>query len=178
MNTMFHQTELQDVSMLGGRVVQREWNRMTPINHPLWFPLREFLGSFPNPGSFPTFCTSKKVRCWTSGRALDSKHLHQPSGPEAPLKGKYSTWARGVPMFVEGRVTGQMTRKEAPASWCYSSRETKEARGEKTKKNKQRNKHGPPGESQSKPGIEMAYPEPCKELRRRPQLFRAKTAPY
>ena len=26
-------------------------------------------------------------------------------------------------------------------------------------------------ESQSKPGIQMVYPEPCEELRRRPQLF-------
>ena len=34
------------------------------------------------------------------------------------------------------------------------------------------------GESQSKPGIKMVYPEPCKELRRRPQLFLAGTAPY
>ena len=35
-----------------------------------------------------------------------------------------------------------------------------------------------PVESQSKPGIKMVYPEPCKELRRRPQLFLAGTAPY
>ena len=33
-------------------------------------------------------------------------------------------------------------------------------------------------EAQSKPGIEMVYPEPCKELRKRPQLFLAGTAPY
>ena len=35
-----------------------------------------------------------------------------------------------------------------------------------------------PSESQSKPGIKMVYPEPCKELRRRSQLFLAGTAPY
>ena len=34
-----------------------------------------------------------------------------------------------------------------------------------------------PSESQSNPGIKMVYPEPCKELRRRPQLFLAGTAP-
>ena len=33
-------------------------------------------------------------------------------------------------------------------------------------------------ESQSKPGVKMVYPEPCKELRRRPQQFLAGTAPY
>ena len=33
-------------------------------------------------------------------------------------------------------------------------------------------------ESQSKPGIKMVYPEPCKELRRRPQLFMAGIVPY
>ena len=32
--------------------------------------------------------------------------------------------------------------------------------------------------SQSKPGIKMVDPEPCKELRRRPQLLLAGTAPY
>ena len=35
-----------------------------------------------------------------------------------------------------------------------------------------------PFEPQSKPGIKMVYPEACKELRRRPQLFLAGTAPY
>ena len=38
------------------------------------------------------------------------------------------------------------------------------------------------GESQSKPvtkpGTKMVYPEPCKELRRRPQLFLAGVVPY
>ena len=33
-------------------------------------------------------------------------------------------------------------------------------------------------ESKSKPGIEIVYPEPCKELRRRPQLFMAGSDPY
>ena len=40
--------------------------------------------------------------------------------------------------------------------------------------------HPPPKmtyESQSKPGTKMVCPEPCKELRRRPQLFLAGTAP-
>ena len=35
-----------------------------------------------------------------------------------------------------------------------------------------------PGESQSNPGTKMVYPEPCKELRRRPQLFLAGIVPY
>ena len=35
-----------------------------------------------------------------------------------------------------------------------------------------------PTESQSKPGIKMVYPEACKELRSRPKLFLAGTAPY
>ena len=39
---------------------------MTPMNHPLWFPLRKPLGSFPAPGTFPTyrackFCTVLKA---------------------------------------------------------------------------------------------------------------------
>ena len=33
-------------------------------------------------------------------------------------------------------------------------------------------------ESKSKPAIEMGDPEPCKELRRRPQLFLAGIVPY
>ena len=33
-------------------------------------------------------------------------------------------------------------------------------------------------ESQSKPGIKMVYPEPCKEVRRRPQLFLVGIVPY
>ena len=36
---------------------------------------------------------------------------------------------------------------------------------------------GTRGESQSKPGINMVDPEPCKELRRRPQLFPAGIVP-
>ena len=36
-----------------------------------------------------------------------------------------------------------------------------------------KNKH----ESQSKPGIQTVYPEPCEELKRRPQLVLAGTAP-
>ena len=36
--------------------------------------------------------------------------------------------------------------------------------------------HKPP-ESQSKPGIKMLYPELCKDLRRRPQLFMAGSLP-
>ena len=35
-----------------------------------------------------------------------------------------------------------------------------------------------PPESPSKPGIKMVYPEPCKELRRRPQLLIAEIVPY
>ena len=33
-------------------------------------------------------------------------------------------------------------------------------------------------ESQSKPGIKMVDPEPCKEIQRRPQLFMAGIVPY
>ena len=33
-------------------------------------------------------------------------------------------------------------------------------------------------ESQSKPGSKMVDPEPCKESRRRPQLFVAGIVPY
>ena len=33
-------------------------------------------------------------------------------------------------------------------------------------------------ESQSKPGTQMVDPEPCKELRRRPQLYVAGIVPY
>ena len=33
-------------------------------------------------------------------------------------------------------------------------------------------------ESQSKPGVKMVFPEPCKALRRRPQLFMAGIVPY
>ena len=33
-------------------------------------------------------------------------------------------------------------------------------------------------ESQSKPGTKMVYPEPCQELRRRPQLVMAGIVPY
>ena len=36
----------------------------------------------------------------------------------------------------------------------------------------------PPNESQSKPGTKMAHPEPCKELRRRPQLLMVGIVPY
>ena len=38
------------------------WCWHYPARHghnPLWFPLRGMLGSFPNPGSFPTYRTSK-----------------------------------------------------------------------------------------------------------------------
>ena len=33
-------------------------------------------------------------------------------------------------------------------------------------------------ESQSKPGTKMVNPEPCKEMKRRPQPFMAEIAPY
>ena len=33
-------------------------------------------------------------------------------------------------------------------------------------------------ESQSKPGIKMVDPEPCKEIQRLPQLFLAGIVPY
>ena len=38
--------------------------------------------------------------------------------------------------------------------------------------------HVAPPESQSKPGIKMVDPEPCKETQRRPQLFIAGIVPY
>ena len=46
---------------------------MTPIKHPLWLPLRETLGSFPNPGTSPTeqqrkcqFCLGQKIHVQVS----------------------------------------------------------------------------------------------------------------